>query len=147
MQGGAENKMDEGDFRTLKGYARRRGPGLTAAMEDYLEMICRCAGEEGFVRVRQLAHRLHVSPSSASKMAELLRKEGYVEYEKYAFIRPTAKGRETGAYLLRRHAVLERFLRYVNHSQDELEQVEGIEHFICENTVRNLEALLRRLEG
>ena len=43
--------------------------------------------------------------------------------------------------------MLERFLRYVNHSQDELEQVEGIEHFICENTVRNLEALLRRLEG
>ena len=66
--------MDEGDFRTLKGYARQKGPGLTAAMEDYLEMICRCAGEEGFVRVRQLAHRLHVSPSSASKMAELLRR-------------------------------------------------------------------------
>lgn len=61
--------MNDG-FYTLKGYTLMEHGLLTAAMEDYLEMIYRMRQEEQeVVRVSALAAALHVQPSSASKMA------------------------------------------------------------------------------
>ena len=48
--------MDTPQFYTLKGYEREKGDFVTAAMEDYLEMICRLSGEgDGPVRIRALS--------------------------------------------------------------------------------------------
>ena len=60
-------------FYTLKGYQNGEAHNMTASMEDYLEMICRLLLTEEVVRVNQLAHMLHVKPSSASKMVKNLR--------------------------------------------------------------------------
>ncbi len=142
-----ESKRDmeeQGDFYTQKGYERRSGTPVTSAMEDYLEMICRQAGAEGYARINFLAHRLNVRPSSASKMVYQLRDLGLVSFEKYGLIQPTAEGAALGRYLLYRHDVLHRFFCWVNGTADELEQVEQVEHFVNENTVRNLE---RRMDG
>ena len=38
-------------FHTQKGYELAEQNKLTAAMEDYLEMICRLSREEGYTRV------------------------------------------------------------------------------------------------
>ena len=137
---------EELDFFTQKGYQMRHHPEITAAMEDYLEMICRQAGTDGYVRINYLAGRLNVRPSSASKMVYQLRDLGYVAFEKYGLIQPTEKGWALGRYLLYRHDVLHRFFCMVNGSGDELEQVEQVEHYLNEETVRNLESLLDRLE-
>ena len=135
--------MDAPQFYTLKGYAREKGASVTAAMEDYLEMICRLSGEgDGPVRIRALSQRLHVKPSSASKMVSNLRGKGLIEAEKYGEIRLTPAGKSFGDYLLYRHALLHRFFCYLNHSQNELEQVEKIEHFVEEKTVRSIQAFL-----
>lgn len=133
-----------GEYRTLKGYDSRAKRPLTRSMEDYLEMICRLAREEGYARVAQLSTRLNVRASSVSKMAEHLRDAGYIEYEKYGYLRPTEKGWEEGEYLLHRHKVLHDFLCMVNHSRDELEQVEQIEHFFDRKTIENLERMLEK---
>ena len=45
----------------------------------------------------------------------------------------------------RRHEVIHRFLCALNHSDNELEQVEKIEHFLNRTTVKNLEQLIVRL--
>ena len=45
-----------------------------------------------------------------------------------------------------RHEVLHRFLCLLNHTDNELEQVEKLEHFLEKRTVENLESLVRRLE-
>lgn len=140
--------MDTPQFYTLKGYAREKGDTLTAAMEDYLEMICRLSGEgEGPVRIRALSRQLHVKPSSASKMVSNLRDKGLIEAEKYGVIRLTPDGKALGEYLLYRHALLHRFFCYLNQTDDELEQVEKIEHFVEEKTVRSIQAFLDRLSG
>ena len=135
--------MADGEFYTQRGYESKSGTGMTAAMEDYLEMICRIARAGGEVRVRELAARLHVKPSSASKMAAQLDALGYVNAERYGLIRPTETGRGIGDYLLWRHDVVERFLRALNGSQDETEQAERIEHFLDRRTVGNMERFLR----
>lgn len=132
------------EFRTLQGYDRQTlNKGLTRSMEDYLEMICRQAKKQGYIRINELAVQLHVRPSSASKMADVLKKEGYIAYEKYGVIKPTKKGWDVGRYLLYRHDVLHAFLCRINQSQDELEQVEKIEHFLNDRTIRNLDEWLK----
>lgn len=133
-------------FYTQKGYQMRSHQQITGAMEDYLEMICRQAKAEGYVRINFLANLLNVRPSSASKMVYQLRDLGLVSFEKYGLIEPTAPGWTLGNYLLYRHDVLHRFFCLVNRSADELEQVEQVEHYVNEKTVHNLEHLLERLD-
>lgn len=151
------------DFYTLKGYQLKQFPELTYAMEDYLEMIFRLLSDSSdsgcslldaplqgtsktpVVRIRNLAEQLHVQPSSASKMVHNLADAGYVRFPRYGYIVLTEKGLMTGAYLLRRHEVLHTFLCLLNHSSNELEQVEKIEHFINDSTLKNLEALTLKL--
>ena len=134
------------DFYTQKGYQMRSQHALTGAMEDYLEMICRQAEADGCARIGLLAEGLNVRPSSASKMVYQLRALGLVAFEKYGLIQPTEKGWSVGRWLLHRHEVLHRFFCMLNGSTDELELVEQVEHYLNEDTVRNLEALLERLE-
>lgn len=129
------------EFYTLKGYQIQEGGELTTAMEDYLEMICRLAEEEAQVRVGELSKRLHVKPSSVTKMLRQLDHTGYIRAEKYGLVHLTEKGREAGRYLLYRHGVIERFLCALNRSQDQLEQAEKIEHFLDRETVAHLDAL------
>ena len=80
-------------FYTQNGYDRADTGPLTTAMEDYLEMICRLTRSGGYTRISALARELHVQPSSASKMAALLRSGGYLTNERYGCLRLTEKGK------------------------------------------------------
>lgn len=133
------------EFYTLKGYQRNETNELTASMEDYLEMICRILKSTDVVRINELAEKLHVKPSSASKMVNNLRAAGHIEFQKYGYIMVTKKGFEVGNYLLHRHDVLHKFLCMINHTDNELIQVEKIEHFMNETTINNLEKLTNEL--
>ena len=75
-------------------------------------------------------------------MVSNLREKGLVTAEKYGEIHLTDSGRAFGQYLLYRHDLLHQFLCFLNHSQNELEQVEKIEHFVDEKTVRSIQAFL-----
>lgn len=132
-------------FYTLKGYQLHSETRLTTAMEDYIEMICRITQKDKDVRVCDLSRKLHVKPSSVSKMIQQLSERGYVMAEKYGQIYLTDKGKEIGEYFLYRHDVIHHFLMALNHSEDELEQVEKIEHFLNQDTVKNLEKLTKEL--
>ena len=83
-------------FYTQNGYDRADTGPLTTAMEDYLEMICRLTRSGGYTRISALARELHVQPSSASKMAALLRSGGYLTNERYGCLRLTEKGSQAG---------------------------------------------------
>jgi len=129
-------------FYTLKGYALLEDNEITHSMEDYLEMIYRIHISGEVVRIGALAHSINVKPSSASKMVGNLRKQGLISSEKYDYIKMTPAGVERGKYLVYRHDVLHRFLCYINGTENELEQVEKIEHFLDERTVKNIGLLL-----
>lgn len=139
-------KESEG-FYTMKGYElRSEGDQLSSAMEDYLEMITRLTADHQRVRVSDLSRMLHVKASSVTKMVQHLTLSGYLHAEKYGEITLTDRGIRQGDYLLHRHEVLHRFLCLLNHSGNELEQVEKIEHFLDERTIKNLELLIAQLE-
>lgn len=136
----------EGGFFTMRGYAGR-GKGISAAMEDYLEMICRCAQNAGYVRIHTLAAQLNVTSPSASKMTAKLRESGLVDFEPYGLIVPTPAGWELGKALLSRHEILQHFFCALNQTESELALVEQIEHFMDHRTIQNLELLLPYLES
>ena len=137
--------MEPSAFYTMKGYELAADTQITTAMEDYLEMLCRLQREGRPLRVNVLAESLHVRPSSASKMLGNLKGLGYIDFQKYGAVEVTEKGLREGEYLLHRHQVLHRFFCAVNGTEDELEQVEKIEHFMNRETVNNLEQLLARM--
>lgn len=134
--------MDHDDYYTLKGYVNKEQHELSYAMEDYLEMICRSCASNEFVRVNDLSIRLNVTPPSASKMVTKLKNLGYVEFEPYGIIKPTLKGWEVGRYFLQRHDVINEFFQVVNHSVNELEITEKIEHFLDKRTILNMKNLI-----
>ena len=138
--------MDENKFYTLKGYTRKDPPNITPSMEDYLEMICRYHQNNAGVRISFLANKLHVRPSSASKMVANLRDAGLVSFEHYGIVYPTALGQEKGQALLERHALLHEFFCLLNHSDNQLEQVEKIEHFILPETLEHLRLLVDKMK-
>ena len=116
-------------YYTMKGFQRQRRDSVTAAMEDYLEMICRVCREKGEARVNMLGLVLHVKPSSVSRMARSLQEAGWISFARYGRIEPTEKGWELGGYLLHRHQVIYDFLCVLNGNENQLEQTERIEHF------------------
>lgn len=134
--------MSDSDFYTLRGYSQLDNTEISNTMEDYLEMIYRCSKEGEYIRVNQLAALLNVTPPSSSKMASKLRNSGMVDFEPYGIIKLTNKGEELGEYLLQRHNILHRFFCLINRSENELELVEKIEHFIDRATVANIERIL-----
>lgn len=140
----SENIAPKG-FYTLKGYAMIDGETLTSAMEDYLEMIFRFYKSGEVIRIKNLSEALHVRPSSASKMADILKKKSLIDFEKYGQIALTEKGKNLGGYLMFRHDVLHRFFCHINNSQDELPLVEKIEHFVDKGTVGNIKAWLDKM--
>jgi len=140
-----EDMPENNKFYTLKGYALLESSAITSSMEDYLEMIYRIHSNGDAVRIGALAESLNVKPSSASKMVGNLKERDLVSSEKYGYVKLTDTGHELGKYLVFRHDTLHHFLCYINQSENELEQVEKIEHFINAETVRNIKRLLDRL--
>ena len=133
------------EFYTMKGYEKIDEKSVSSSMEDYLEMIVRMHKNGEPLRISTLAERLHVKPSSASKMAVNLKDAGFINFEKYGSISLCGRGAEMGEYLLYRHDVVHNFLKLLNGRGDETEQAEKIEHFLDETTVRNLEWLAENM--
>ncbi|MBP3635831.1 MAG: MarR family transcriptional regulator [Bacilli bacterium] len=132
------------EFYTLKGYKLRENKNVTEAMEDYIEMIYRFDNK---ITVKQLSEKLNVKPSSVSKMIDRLKDKNLVENEKYGEIKLTNEGKKLGEYFLYRHKILNDFLEFINKDDYNLKQVEKIEHFVDEVTIKNLNILLIKLNN
>jgi Mn-dependent DtxR family transcriptional regulator len=121
----------------------------TPSQEDYLEAIWRLTEEKGYARVSDIAERLGISPASVSKMVRRLDEDGLLTYERYRGLALTREGRLRGRLLLRRHQVLERFLRTLGLDDAAviLRTVEGIEHHCDPETLDRIEGLVVYVEN
>ena len=138
----------EGEFYTVRGYRMLNAENrlLTPSMEDYMEMIYRTCIEEGYERINGLAEKLNVRPSSATKVIQKLRQTGLVDYRKYGIIQLTEEGRAIGRFLLRRHGIIEDFLKNLGIIETLLKDTEMIEHDVSLNTLRSIYVFNRFLE-
>lgn len=132
--------MDNKDFHTFSEYMKNEDSSLTASMQDYLEMIYRLSKDVGFTRIHELSEALNVQPPSATRMVQRLAELNFLKYEKYGVIMLREDGKKAGAALLRRHNIIENFLRVLGISETGiLKETEKIEHTISDETVKCLE--------
>lgn len=133
---------ESGAFYTVRGYQILNSENklLTPAMEDYLEMIYRTCKGDDFIRVKQLADRLNVRPSSVTKIVQRLHKLGLVYYQRYGMIRLTVEGRTIGDFLLRRHRIVEQLLKNLGVEESLLKDTELIEHDISLSALKAMYA-------
>ncbi|MGE5632035.1 MAG: metal-dependent transcriptional regulator [Caulobacteraceae bacterium] len=128
--------MKNEDFFTFTGYMKKDDGLLTAAMEDYIEMIYRLSLSKGFTRINDLSSSLNIQPPSATKMVQKLADLNLANYEKYGYIILTEEGKTIGEGLLKRHKTVEEFLILLGVSRSVLEETEKIEHILNEETLR-----------
>jgi Mn-dependent DtxR family transcriptional regulator len=128
--------MRSKDFYTFTEYMKKDYGLLTAAMEDYIEMIYRLSADRGFTRINDLANSLNIQPPSATKMVQKLSELKIADYEKYGFIILTEEGKKVGEGLLKRHMIVEEFLQLLGVSGSILEETEKIEHILDEETLK-----------
>lgn len=119
----------------------------TPSMEDHIEQIYLLIENKGYARVSDIADALSVLPSSVTKMVQKLDKDGYLVYEKYRGLTLTVKGQKLGKRLVRRHELLEQFLKLIGVDESVIyEDVEGIEHHLSWNSIDRIADLVQLLE-
>ena len=139
--------MNDKEFFTFREYMKKDDDLLTASMEDYLEMTYRLTKDSGFTRTHDLANALNVQPPSTTKMMKKLAKAGFVNYEKYGIITLSEKGKIMGKALLKRHQIIEEFLKLLGISEGILEETEKIEHTISINTLNRLANFIKFIQS
>lgn len=116
-------------------------------MEDHIEIIYSLIEQKGYARVSDIAEALSVLPSSVTKMVQKLDKDGYLIYERYRGLVLTPRGQKLGKRLLKRHDLLEQFLRLIGVDEERIyEDVEGIEHHLSWNSINRIADLVQVLE-
>ncbi|TAA71860.1 transcriptional regulator MntR [Planococcus salinarum] len=119
----------------------------TPSMEDHIEIIYSLIEQKGYARVSDIAEALSVLPSSVTKMVQKLDKDGYLIYERYRGLVLTPQGQKLGKRLVKRHDLLEQFLRLIGVDEERIyNDVEGIEHHLSWNSINRIADLVQVLE-
>jgi Mn-dependent DtxR family transcriptional regulator len=132
----------DGGFRTFRGYSLRDDQSLTPSMEDYLEMLFRLTGGTKSIRLADLGAALNVQPPSVTHMIRRLADAGFVSYRKYGILALTDEGQEQGLRLLKRHELVEEFLRLLGVRENALKDTERTEHIISEELVSRITSIV-----
>ncbi len=116
--------------------------------EDYLEAIYVMIINGERPRVRELARRLGVKPSSVVEYLRKLAEEGYIIYEKGGKIELTEKGMEIAKKVYRRHVIISKFLQKLGVPKEIAERDACfIEHYIHPITLEKIIEYLRKHES
>lgn len=83
---------------------------LSEREEDYLRGILEILEQKGYVRIRDIAKNVGVSPPSAVEMMRKLNGKKLIVYEKYGGVTLTHKGRDIAEVISKRHETFIRFL-------------------------------------
>lgn len=119
---------------------------LSPSLEDYLEEIYRYSVSNDFVRVTDISKKLNVKLPSVSNAVGKLRARGYITYQKYGVIGLTDKGRQTGSYLVKRNALLQKFLKTIHADCDVEAEAEAMEHYLSKSTIIAIEHVMVFME-
>lgn len=135
--------MSNQNFHTVRGYEilGKQKEALSHGMEDYLEMIYRNSIAEGYVRINALAESLNVQAPSATRMVQKLAKLGLLDYEKYGIVKLTPHGERIGQFLLKRHEIIEDFLKIIGVEEKLLVNIELIEHNVTTGALNRIKIL------
>ncbi len=115
-------------------------------VENYLKAIYQLGSRGSSKRVATgaLARHLGVWPGSVTTMLKSLQQQGLVDYQPYAGVKLTGKGRREALRVLRRHRLLELFLvETLGMSWDEVHaEAEHLEHAASDRLIDRIDEYL-----
>ncbi len=117
---------------------------MSIAMQNYLELIYETSQNNQKIRVSLLAEQLNVSKPSVNNALNVLKDQGYINYERYGDITLTPLGTKTAKQICNKHNVLlEMFVEVFG--LDEATANEDscrIEHVISQDAIEAIENYL-----
>lgn len=119
--------------------------GHSQSVEDYLKAIHALSGSEGrAVTTGEIARRLGVSQPSATNMVKRLARAGLVRHTPYRAVRLTGEGKTRAAVVVRRHRLLELYLKDVLGLplEDIHGEAERLEHALSDMVEDRLDEIL-----
>ncbi len=112
--------------------------------EDYVEMIAELIASKGEARSVDLACGFGVTQATVAKTILRLKREGFVEAERYGAIRLTRPGIDLASQARARHQIVVEFLKRIGVATDIAERdAEGIEHHVSAETLQAFARLSR----
>lgn len=118
---------------------------LSAALEDYLEIILELNEKEGVARVTDIADKLNVAKSTVSQTINKLKTLGLIIQDSYGPIMLTKTGKEQASKVRNRHRVLRAFLIEVLGVDNQTAEKDAclIEHVVSPITMIKLSEYLK----
>jgi len=114
--------------------------GLSASLEDYLEVIFHLEQSNRVARAKDIADQMNVQRASVTGALKALSARGLINYSPYSFVTLTSAGRDIAREVIRRHKVLKEF--FINTLQLGPEDAEAnacrIEHAIDPAAIERL---------
>jgi DtxR family Mn-dependent transcriptional regulator len=83
--------------------------GLSASLEDYLEVIYHLEKTNRVARAKDIADQMSVQRASVTGALKALAGRGLINYSPYSYITLTPEGRKAAKEVIRRHEVLKEF--------------------------------------
>ena len=126
-------------------FSYENNEGLSASLEDYLEVIFHLEQSNRVARAKDIADQMNVQRASVTGALKALAGRGLINYSPYSYITLTTSGRDIARDVIRRHRALKEF--FMNTLQLGSDDAEAnacrIEHAIDPTAV---ERLVRFLE-
>ena len=117
---------------------------MTIAMQNYLELIYELSLDGKKARVSDIAKQLGVSKPSVNNAVVVLAKDGYVDYEKYADIKLTDKGRKTAEFICSKHQTIKQLFIEVLNIDEKIADTDAclIEHVISDESIKAMQVFM-----
>jgi len=118
--------------------------GLSASLEDYLEVIFHLEKSNRVARAKDIADQMNVQRASVTGALKALAGKGLINYSPYSFITLTPAGRSIAQDVIRRHDILKEFFIIALQLTPEDAEANAcrVEHAINLNAVDRLVSLL-----
>ena len=114
--------------------------GLSASLEDYLEVIFHLEQSNRVARAKDIADQMNVQRASVTGALRALAGRGLINYSPYSYITLTDSGRDIARDVIRRHKALKEF--FMSTLQLGPEDAEAnacrIEHAIAPQAIERL---------
>lgn len=96
--------------------------GLSASLEDYLEVIFHLEESNRVARAKDIADQMNVQRASVTGALKALASRGLINYSPYSYITMTATGRKVARDIIHRHnTLLEFFVTALQLTPEEAE--------------------------
>lgn len=117
---------------------------MRSAAEDYIKQIYSLQVSGVKVSTRNLAELLDISMPSVSEMVKKLTAEGFITSKLYHGFKLTSKGERLALLQLRKHRLLEYFMRNtLKYEWEDVHQdAEKLEHAVTEKFINSLDYVL-----